>query len=82
MPGSVEHCVLCLLDRGVRELNGGRRVVLSLLGDLLGATRVVLSPLGIDVVANLGDVLVPRALQVVPPDRELVLVRVGRCGGA
>ena len=28
--------------------------------------------------ANLCQVLVPRALQVVPPDRELVLVRLGR----
>ena len=42
--GSVEHCVLRLLDRGVRELNCERGVVLSLLGDLLGAIGVVLSP--------------------------------------
>ena len=57
--GSVEHCVLCLFDRRVRELNRERSIVLSLLGDLLGSIRVVLGPLGIDVVANLRDVLVP-----------------------
>ena len=51
--GSVEHCVLRLLDRGVRELNCERGVVLSPLGDLLGAIGVVLRPLGIDVFANL-----------------------------
>ena len=74
----VEHCVLCLLDRGVRELNRECRVVLFLLGVPLGPIHVVPSPLHIDVFANLCDVLAPRALQVVPPDRELVLVRVGR----
>ncbi len=39
-------------------------------GVLLGSIRVVLSPLGIDVFANLGDVLVPCALQVVPPEKK------------
>ena len=72
----VEHGVLRLLDRRVRELDREHRVVRSALGAPLGAIRVGLSPLGVDVVANLRDVLVPRALQVIPPDRELVLVRL------
>src|SRR5450755_4034168 len=75
---SVEHCVLRLLDRRVRKLNRERRVVRPVLGAPFGAIHVVLSSLSVDVFANLRDVLVPRALQVVPPDRELVLVRLSR----
>src|SRR5262245_49238140 len=39
----------------------------------------MLCALAVDVGADSLDLLVPRALEVVPPDRELPLTRLGRC---
>jgi len=74
----VEHRVLCLLDRGVCEFDREHRVCSLPFGAVLGALEVVPGPFGIDAFPDLRHVLVPRALQVVPPDRQLALVRLGR----
>jgi hypothetical protein len=74
--GRVEHRVLGFLDRCIRVLNRKRGVVFGVLGVPLRPLRVVLRPLGIDVLANLCDVFVPRALPVIPPDGELSLACV------
>jgi hypothetical protein len=49
------------------------------LGPPLRSIHVVLCPPFLDVGADPLDVLVPRPLQVVPPDRQLALLCVGRC---
>src|SRR5436305_1772846 len=67
---SVENCVLRPLDRAVSEVDREHCVIRSQLGAQPGSNHVVFSPLGIDAVADLGDMLVPRALQVIPPDRD------------
>jgi hypothetical protein len=75
----VEDCILGLLDRGVRVVDCERGIVFCVVGVRLRSIQVVLCPPGLDVGTDPLDVLVPRTLQIVPPDGQLALLCVGRC---
>jgi hypothetical protein len=74
----VEDCVLGLLDRPVRVVDRERSIVFRVVGVHLRAFQIGLCPPGLDVSADALDVLVPRTLDVVPPDGQLALLRPGR----
>src|SRR4051794_30576108 len=74
----IEHGVLGLLDRGVREVDRGRGVILRALGAALGVLDVLVGLCVFDVPADLGDVPGPVLLNVSPRARRLRL----RAGGA
>ena len=78
----VEHGVFGFLDRRVGVIDLERRIGFGVVRPGLGPVEVDLGLLGIDVLADRGDVLVPCPLNVVPPVRDVPLACLGRLARA
>ena len=69
--GRVEHRILRFLDRCDREVDRKRGVLFGAHRAPLRPIHIVLGPLGIDVLANLCDMCVPRPLKIIPQTQSL-----------